>query len=149
MNSTWLYILLALAAGVCIPTQAGINAQLSYWTRSPALAAGISFAIGTACLALYALAARISLPAAGTLAIAPWWVWCGGALGAFFVAVTIFLVPKLGATAMLALVLAGQMLTSLFLDHFGAFAFPVHPISLPRIIGVFMVATGVILIQKF
>lgn len=149
MNHTLLYILLALAAGVCIPTQAGINAQLSHWTRSPVLAAGISFAVGTFCLAFYAVAARISLPAPAALATAPWWVWSGGGLGAFFVTITIFLVPKLGATAMLALVLAGQMLASLSLDHVGAFAFPVHPISVPRILGVFMVATGVVLIQKY
>lgn len=149
MNQALLYILLALAAGICIPTQAGINAQLSHWTRSPTLAAGISFAVGTVCLTLYVLASRIPLMPATALAGAPWWIWSGGALGAFFVASTIFLVPKLGATTMLALVLAGQMVTSLLLDHFGAFAFPIHPISLPRIIGVFMVAAGVILIQKY
>jgi len=149
MNNSLLYILLALAAGVCIPTQAGINAQLSHWTRSPTLAAGVSFAVGTVCLVLYAITARIPLPPLAGFGAAPWWVWTGGALGAFFVASTIFLVPKIGATAMLALILAGQMVTSLFLDHIGAFAFPVHPISLPRVLGVFMVAAGVVLIQKY
>jgi len=149
MNTTLLYILLALAAGICIPTQAGINSQLSHWTHSPVLAAGISFAIGTGCLAAYVLVTRIPLPSAAALGAAPWWIWCGGALGAFFVASTIFLVPKLGATTMLALVLAGQMVTSLLLDQYGAFAFPVHPISLPRVLGVLMVAAGVVLIQKF
>lgn len=149
MNNSLFYILLALVAGICIPTQAGINAQLSHWTRSPTLAAGVSFAVGTVCLILYVITTRTPLPPAAALSGAPWWIWSGGALGAFFVAGTIFLVPKLGATTMLALVLAGQMLTSLLLDHFGAFAFPVHPISLPRVLGVLMVAAGVILIQKY
>ena len=149
MNTTLLYILLALAAGICIPTQAGINAQLSHLTRSPSLAAGISFAVGTVCLAVYVFVFRIPLPSTAALSGAPWWIWSGGALGAFFVASTIFLVPKLGATTMLALILAGQMITSLLLDHFGAFAFPVHPISLPRVLGVLMVAAGVVLIQKY
>lgn len=149
MNNLLLYILLALVAGICIPTQAGINSQLSHWTRSPTLAAGVSFAVGTVCLALYVIATRIPLAPVAGLGAAPWWIWGGGALGAFFVASTIFLVPKLGATTMLALVLAGQMLTSLLLDHFGAFSFPVHPISLPRVLGVFMIAAGVVLIQKY
>lgn len=149
MNPTLLYILLALAAGICIPTQAGINAQLSHWTRSPTLAAGISFAVGTLCLVLYSLAARIPLAPLASLSSAPWWVWSGGALGAFFVASTIFLVTKIGATTMLALLLAGQMITSLLLDHYGVFGFPLHAVSLPRIFGVLMVAGGVILIQKF
>lgn len=149
MNHILFYILLGLLAGVCIPTQAGINAQLSHLVRSPTMAAGISFAVGTVCLSLYVLVSRIPLPTTAALVGAPWWLWSGGALGAFFVASTIFLVPKLGATTMLALVLAGQMVTSLLLDHFGAFAFPVHPVSLPRIFGVLMIAAGVILIQKY
>lgn len=149
MNSPFFYSLLALMAGICIPTQAGINAQLSQWTRSSVLAAGISFAVGTLCLIVYALAARLPVPPAAVIGQAPLWVWTGGAIGAFFVAVTIFLVPKLGATTMLALILAGQMTASLLLDHFGALAFPVHPITLPRILGVLLVAAGVMLIQKF
>jgi transporter family-2 protein len=94
MNTTLLYILLALAAGICIPTQAGINAQLSHLIRSPTLAAGISFAVGTVCLAVYVLASRIPLPSTAALSGAPWWIWSGVALGAFFVASTIFLVLK-------------------------------------------------------
>ena len=54
MSSVSPYVLLALAAGACLPTQAGINAQLNLWTRSPVLAGAISFAVGTFCLvALY------------------------------------------------------------------------------------------------
>ena len=143
------FLLLAILTGVVLPVQAGVNHQLRLVLGHPVLAAGVSFAVGTVCLALYVITTRIPLPPMAGLGAAPWWIWSGGALGAFFVASTIFLVPKLGATTMLALVLAGQMLTSLLLDHFGAFAFPVHPISLPRVLGVFMVAAGVVLIQKY
>ncbi len=31
MTSIWGYILLALVAGFCLPTQAGINTQLNLW----------------------------------------------------------------------------------------------------------------------
>jgi uncharacterized membrane protein YdcZ (DUF606 family) len=37
----WLLARLALAAGTCIPTQAGINAGLGIRARSPVLAAGV------------------------------------------------------------------------------------------------------------
>lgn len=149
MKQTIIYILLAVAAGVCIPTQAGINAQLSHLTRSAVLAATVSFAVGTLCLTFYSVATRLPPPAAATIAAAPWWVWCGGALGAFFVTSTIFLVPKLGATTMLSLVLAGQMATSLLLDHYGAFGFPQHAISVPRVLGVLLVVAGALLVRKF
>ena len=148
MTRFWLLALLALAAGVCIPTQAGINAQLSVWTRSPILAATISFAVGTLVLGIYCLTTRLPLPTIGTATIQPWWIWVGGALGAFFVAVTIYLAPRLGATSMLAFLLAGQMTASLILDHFGLLSFPVHPINWNRILGVILLAAGVLLIRN-
>lgn len=142
-------VLLALAAGCCIPVQAGINAQLNLWTRSPVLAAAISFAVGTLALFGYALAARIPFPAPSHFAAAPWWVWVGGFLGAYFVFSTVVLAPKIGATSMLALILAGQMLASLVLDHFGWLGYPTQPISLLRILGALLIGAGVYLVRFF
>ncbi len=143
------FIILALLAGIVIPTQAGINAQLTHWTQSPVLSSAISFAVGTLVLVVYSGIMRIPLPAMATASTYPWWVWTGGALGAYFVAATIFLAPKLGATTMVALLLAGQMIASLALDHFGLLGYPIHPISLGRIAGVLMIAGGVILVRNF
>ena len=149
MNQILFLIILALLAGIVIPTQAGINAQLSLWTKSPILSSAISFAVGTAVLIIYSFVMRIPLPALATAGTLPWWAWTGGALGAYFVAVTIFLAPKLGATIMVALLLAGQMIASLALDHFGLLGYPIHPISLGRIAGVIMIAGGVMLVRIF
>ena len=149
MSSTTLFILMALVAGISVPTQAGINAQLGLWTKSPVIAATISFAVGTVTLVIYTFATRIPLPAVATIGSHPWWVWIGGALGAFFVTATIILVPKLGATTMVTTVLAGQMVASLALDHFGWLGYPLHPISLGRIAGVVLVCAGVWLIKSF
>ncbi|BCR04469.1 membrane protein [Desulfuromonas versatilis] len=149
MSPTVFFILLALLAGFSVPTQAGINAQLNLWTRSPVLASAISFAVGTLALVVYTLVARIPLPSLGTLSGHPWWIWIGGCLGAFFVASTVILAPKLGATTMVALILAGQMVASLLLDHFGWLGYPLHPISLGRIAGVLLLCAGIWLIRYF
>ena len=149
MSTTTLFILMALVAGISVPTQAGINAQLGLWTKSPVIAATISFAVGTLTLVVYTFATRIPLPAVATISSHPWWVWIGGSLGAFFVTATIILVPKLGATTMVTTVLAGQMVASLALDHFGWLGYPLHPISLGRIAGVVLVCAGVWLIKAF
>lgn len=148
MTRFWLLAAFALAAGICVPTQAGINAQLSQWTRSPVLAATISFAVGTLTLFAYSIATRLNLPPLQTIGQQPWWIWVGGALGAFFVATTIYLAPRLGATSMLAWILAGQMMASLVLDHFGWLGFPVHPINWGRIVGVLMLVGGILLIRN-
>lgn len=149
MSPTSFFILMALLAGLSVPTQAGLNAQLGLWTRSPVIAATISFAVGTLTLIVYTLVARIPLPSLATVGNHPWWVWTGGAFGAFFVTATIILVPKLGATTMVALILAGQMFASLLLDHFGWLGYPLHPISFGRVAGVVLVCGGIWLIRYF
>jgi transporter family-2 protein len=149
MNNFWWLALIALAAGTCIPTQAGINARLSLWAGSPLLAATISFLVGTVLLAGVVLASRVPLPLLRSAAGEPWWLWSGGALGAFFVAVTIYLAPRLGATNMLACLLAGQMLAALALDHFGLLGYPLHSMSIGRVAGVLLLVAGVLMIRIF
>jgi transporter family-2 protein len=147
MTRFWLLALLALFAGVCIPTQAGINSQLSVWTRSPVLAATISFAVGTLVLIIYVILIRLPFPDFNTAAEQSWWIWIGGALGAFFVASSIYLAPRLGATTMLAWFLAGQFSASLLLDHYGWLGFAQQPITSVRILGITLVAAGALLIR--
>ena len=149
MTSIWPFILLAFVAGFCLPTQAGINTQLNQWSQSAILAATISFAVGTIGLFIYALILRIPWPAFGTINQHPWWIWTGGLLGAFLVASTVVLAPRLGAAAMIALIIAGQMTASLALDHFGWLGYQVHPISGLRVLGGVLLVSGVALIRLF
>ena len=149
MTFGWPYILLAIAAGFCLPTQAGINAQLNLWSRSAILTATISFAVGTIGLAVYTLILRTPWPAEAGIARHPWWIWSGGLLGAFLVASTVVLAPKLGAASMISLIVAGQMLSSIVLDHFGWIGYPIHPINVFRMLGVVLLLGGVVLIRLF
>ncbi|MCG6908923.1 MAG: DMT family transporter [Deltaproteobacteria bacterium] len=147
MNSQLPYFALAIAAGFCLPTQAGINSRLNLWTQSPILAAAISFAVGTAALVIYAVVLRVPVPSLSGAGQHPWWVWSGGFLGAFLVAATVVLAPRLSAGTMVALIIAGQMLTSIVLDHFGLVGYPVHAVNGLRIVGVALLVGGVVLIS--
>ena len=149
MNSIWVFFLLAFVAGFTLPTQAGINVQLNKWCQSAILATTISFAVGTIGLFFYVLCLRIPWPTVDTMSNHPWWIWTGGLLGAFFVASTIVLAPRLGAASMIALIVAGQMMTSVVLDHFGWLGYQIHPISGVRILGVFLLLGGVVLVRLF
>jgi transporter family-2 protein len=142
-----LYLLLASLAGACAPAQAGINSQLGMMTRGPVMAALISFAVGVLTLGLYCLLSRVALPEMTAVRSIPWWMWTGGCLGAFLVAATIFLVPKLGAATLMAAMVAGQMLASLLLDHNGWLGYPVHPMSEWRSLGALLVVAGVVIIR--
>jgi bacterial/archaeal transporter family-2 protein len=147
--SALVFILLALVAGACLPTQAGINAQLNLWARSPVLTAAISFAVGTLSLAAYALITRIPIPEISSASKYPAWIWLGGCLGAFFVFSTTVLAPRLGATTMVALIVAGQMTAGVFLDHFGLIGYTPHPVNLWRMTGVGLMVGGVVLVRWF
>ncbi|MFP4072097.1 MAG: DMT family transporter [Desulfovibrionales bacterium] len=144
-----LLVLLALVVGGLMPTQAGINALLRTHVLSPYTAALISFFVGTVALFIWCLLVRVPVPGMRVFGETPWWQWFGGTMGAVIVAGSIILAPKLGATSMLALMVAGQMFASLYLDHFGMLGFPVHEMSLPRIFGCLLVIGGVVLIQRF
>jgi transporter family-2 protein len=144
-----IYIVLAILAGVCAPVQAGINSQLRLWTVYPALAALISFAVGTLALLSYSMVMRIPWPILKSATDLPWWQWTGGILGAFLVFVTIVAAPKLGAATLMAVLVAGQMAASMVLDHYGLIGYEIRPVTVWRVIGTFMLIGGVVLIRKF
>jgi transporter family-2 protein len=145
----WLYLLFAFAGGVVLPFQAGINAQLADWLHSPVRAAFVSFLTGTIVLLVAAAFVFKPQPSWGRIGDAPWWVWLGGALGAFYVAASIVSAPKLGAATLVALVVAGQALASLVVDQFGWVGFEPKHISVGRAIGMGLVGAGVALVRFF
>lgn len=145
----WLSMFAALLAGSMLPLQAGVNAQLARAGGNALWASGISFLVGTLTLLMVYSSLRLTWPSVHELKEAPLWAWSGGLMGAFFVTCMAFFAPRLGATTLLALVISGQILASLLLDHFGAIGFNVHEINPWRILGVILIAAGVLLVRKF
>jgi transporter family-2 protein len=143
----WLFLILAFTAGVFLPLQAGINGQLRTYTGSAVIASFISFLVGTVVLFAIGLALRLPVPSPSGFATAPWWVWIGGFLGAFFVFMTLVLAENLGAAVMVSLIIAGQMIASLVLDHYGLAGYARHPVNPARIIGTILLLSGVLLIR--
>lgn len=142
-----LLLLVALLLGAALSVQVGVNAELRTTIGHPIVAATASFVVGTIGLLLVAVVVRPAIPGSAQLARIPWWQWTGGLLGAAYVAAAIVLAPKLGAAALLATIVAGQMTASLLLDHYGLFGFPVQPVSPLRVVAVAMIIGGVLLLQ--
>ena len=141
--ATWPYYLFAIAAGAMLPIQFGINAQLANWVGSPLRATLVSFAVGTAVLLVATLLFARGLTGGRELGGAPWGVWLGGFLGAFYVLGSVVTAPKLGAAALFAFILAGQAIASLAVDHFGWVGFEENPVTPGRLLGLALVAAGV------
>ena len=143
------YVLFALAAGAALPLQVGANSELARWVDSPVRAAFLSFAVGVVALAVLTAVAFRDWPSAGRIADAPWWAWLGGFLGVFYVIASVVTGPRLGAAAFVAVVLGGQSVAALVLDHFGWVGFEQREISVGRIVGIVLVAAGVALVRAF
>jgi len=142
------WIIMASLSGAFLPIQAGLNAKLGKAGGSAVYASMISFLVGTAGLVFYILLSNQTVSWSG-IKEAPLYTWVGGLLGAFYVTVIILSFPQLGPGLTFGLVIAGQMIISVLLEHFNVLVLNPHPINLPRLIGVVLVVAGVIIIRKF
>jgi len=147
MNPTWIIMLLVALAGGATALQAPTNARLAGALASPVNAAFVSFLVGTAALGVLALTLQ-TRPDAAAMKALPWWTWIGGLYGAVFVVSAAWAVPRLGVAMTVILMVAGQILISVLLDHFGALGVPKQPLNLTRLLGVALVFGGVLLVRR-
>lgn len=142
----YLLIILGILIGAMFTTQTGVNTGLRAAVGTPIQAAFVSFTVGAIILGVISLKTSNGWFKASNITNIPWWYWFGGALGAFNIATSIFLAPKLGALLLAVSVVCGQMLASLFYDQFGHFGFPEVKLNLSRFLGAVLVIAGVFLI---
>lgn len=149
MSNQYLLIAVALVVGAMLPLQVGVNAKLADSVASSLLSALLSFCVGTLALLTYVIITGVPLANAANAKNASPIAWVGGLLGAFYVAMSIILLPKLGVAMTVSLIIAGQMLMSVVMDHFGLLGVPVREVTTARIAGVLLVFIGVLLIKKY
>jgi transporter family-2 protein len=141
--------LAAFVVGCIVALQPGINSQLAQRIGNPVHAAVLSFSAGVTLLATISLIWTRSLPSPKAVLQLPPWLWLGGGtVGALFVTTALLAAPKLGATFWIALIVAGQLLSSLLLDHYGLLGFKQSSISWPKVGGALLLMLGVLLIAK-
>ena len=138
-------IFLAIFAGMSNAFQAPVNAALGKFV-GVVESSFISFTVGALSLLLVSLV--VGKGSILKVVDAPPNLWIGGFLGAFFVTVALFVVPKIGAALMIASVLTGQMAAALIIDQIGLLGIPKNPIDLYRIGGLACLAVGVKLLSK-
>ena len=139
-----LLALLAICAGVAGSLQSAANAALARRTGL-----GAALVINTCVVMVgslgvfFARGSQARFQLAGT----PWSLYIGGVCGFVIIATLAFIFPKIGAALAIALVVLGQSVSALAIDHFGLMGMPRDPISVVRLIGVALVAGGVALIR--
>ena len=141
----FVYLIIALAAGVALATQSAINTQLAKAMSGEAvIATFISFAVGTIVLFFIAWVKTDLWGNLSAIPSQPWWKLIGGVLGAIVVFTTVLLAPKLGITAMLFFIIVGQLITAATIDHFGLIGMPIREVNIMKLIGLIIVAFGLV-----
>lgn len=138
-------IFLAIFAGMSNAFQAPVNAALGRFV-GVVESSCISFSVGALSLLVVSLVAGKG--SILKIVDAPPNLWIGGLLGAFFVTVALFVVPKIGAAVMIASVITGQMTAAIIIDQVGWLGIPKNPIDLYRIGGLACLAVGIKLLSK-
>jgi transporter family-2 protein len=72
----------------------------------------------------------------------------GGVLGALYVLSAIVVTPRLGASALVAVTVAGQLIAALVMDHYGWLGLPAQPLGVERVMGAMLLMGGVLLMTR-
>lgn len=146
IRSIW-PILLGLGAGACLVVQASISSSLRAALGSWAWPGLVSYLGGTLAMLLVLALRREPWPSAPASGLQPV-LWTAGFFGALYLVLAILLLPRVGAAALVACVVAGQMLFALVADQFGWLGLPQHSASMSRLLGAALLLLGVALIRR-
>jgi len=136
---------MAAAAGAAAACQAAVNAALAARAGlAAALVLNTVVVLAATIVMLFATGGPRTLPA---LAGAPVHHYVAGLFGFVIIGCLTFAVPRLGAATALALMVLGQGVLALVIDHFGLWGIPVVALSGPRLLGVALLVAGVVLLR--
>ena len=146
MKTTPLLWVLALGSGALIPVQAAANAALSRTLHDNVPFAALTlFVVASAVSIVAVLVTGSSMPPLDELLAAPWWSYVGGVIVAGYVLTITFLAPRLGVGTAIALIVTGQVVAALTIDHFGLMRSLTFALTPSRAIGATMMIAGAFL----
>ena len=138
---------IALAAGAAVPFQAASNAALGRALGHPLWATLASLSVSALVVVPLMVLMRVPARAFGAAARGPAWWWLGGVAGVAYVTAALMLTPRLGAASFIVSVIAGQMLASLLIDHYGLMGLAPKPAGAWRVAGIALILLGMVVVQ--
>jgi transporter family-2 protein len=142
--------LLGILSGAFIAIQAPINSQLAKGLGLPVAAAAFSFLSGAIVLAVVTFVTVRAQGVALDWRAPPAWTFAaGGVLGAAYVTISTLLIPRIGAAALMAFLVAGQLIAGMLLDRIGFLGMAVREISIGRIAGAMLLLAGALLVRLY
>ena len=144
MTMQLLFAALAIAAGAAAAIQSAANAGLK---SHIGLGAALVVNTGVVLIATIVLWLATGANTRFFPTSAPWTLYIGGLCGFATIAALALAFPQLGAAWAIAMMVLGQGLAALIIDHFGLMGMPHDPVTATRLAGVALVALGIIVIR--
>jgi bacterial/archaeal transporter family-2 protein len=144
---TLVYLFCAALTGCCIALQATVNGRFRQNLDNPTYAVFFSICGTIICAVVAVLVIRPPVPTMEQFRTTSWWNWIGGPLGALIVLAGATLTSELKPAVFISFVVAGQLILSLLIEHFGWLETPVKIITPGRFIGVLMILGGAVCVK--
>jgi transporter family-2 protein len=138
---------LAALVGLAITFQGVLNSLMAKYI-GPLQMAVANHTIGIALIGASFLAFGLWRSNWSQLTQVPWYVYLSGALGVFIVLAIALVLPRVGALAAYATVIAAQLVAATAIDHWGLFGIPENPLTLGRVFGVALLFAGAWLVLQ-
>ena len=139
MESVFLIILIGLAGGLAVGLQGPLASMLTQ--KMGVLESVFIVHVGGALIALipmFILGSRL-----GEWRSVPWYAFGTGIFGLVVIGAISYMIPRVGAAAAVTTLVAGQLLLSAALDHFGWLGATERTLDAPRLFGLAVVFVGV------
>ena len=148
MKNDIIFLSLALITGALIPIQAATNAAFSKSIGNPLVTGLMVFIVGLAVMILFILISGTTFPTRQQIMSTSLYSYLGGIIVATYVVMITILTPRLGVGTAIGLIVTGQIICAVTIDHFGLFNVAVHSISITRLTGVLLMIAGIYLVMK-
>jgi transporter family-2 protein len=145
MESVFLIILIGLAGGIAVGLQSPLASMITQ--RLGMFESVFIVHVGGALFALIPLL----FYGGGKLAqwrSLPWYALTAGIFGLIVIGAISYMIPRIGVAGAITTIVAGQLLVSVILDHFGWLGAMSRPLEPTRLLGLAVVLVGVWLTVK-
>jgi transporter family-2 protein len=146
-SGTALAVVLASAAGLAGAVQAAVMGELG---ERVGIVPAIAFAVFVSLVCAFSALLVWERSFSGVRAALhePVWLWIGGVMSVFIVFAITVGPPRIGVTATIAIVIAGNLLCAAVIDRFGLFGVERVGLGWPRLIGFALLVAGAALTLK-
>ncbi len=135
--ATGLAVLAGIAGSIQVAVMGRFGGRVGV-VEALAFATGIQLLLAVAIL----LAARQGIGGLGGAFRSPPWMWAGGLMGLLIVFSITFAQPRIGATATIGILIAGQLAMGAVIDRFGLFGVDQIALSWTRVAGIVLLGAG-------